>query len=75
MTMADRIPDLDDKALANLLANAQRLENQGAPAQQKAATEMLPLIQAELETRQAAKPKPVRKTPAPRAKKKAAAAA
>lgn len=70
MTMADRIPDLDDKALANLLANAQRLESAGAPAQQQAATEMLPLIQAELATREAAKPKPVRKTPGPRAKKK-----
>jgi len=73
MTMADRIPDLDDKALANLLANAQRLESAGAPAQQQAAAEMLPLIQAELATREAAKPKPVRKTPAPRAKKKPAA--
>ena len=69
MSMADRIPTLDDKALETLHANAVRLEGSGAPAQQKAAAEMLPLITAELEARQARKPKPVKK---PRAKKAAA---
>jgi hypothetical protein len=73
--MADLIPQLDDKELATLHANALRLEGSGAKAMQKAAVDMLPLITAELEAREAAKPKPepkVRKT-APR--KKAAAPA
>ena len=67
MAMADIIPQLGDKELGNLHANAMRLESTGAPAQQKAAAEMLPLITAELEAREARKPKP-----APRAKKTAA---
>ena len=66
MAMNEIIPKLDDKELGNLHANALRLEGAGAPAQQKAAADMLPLIQAELAAREAAKPKPVpkvRKTP------------
>ena len=70
MTMAELIPTLDDQQLGNLHANALRLEGAGAPGQQKAAAEMLPLITAELEAREARKPKPVRKT----AKKKTATA-
>jgi hypothetical protein len=80
MAMADIIPQLGDKELGNLHANALRLEGSGAPAQQKAATEMLPLITAELEAREARKPKPVKKTAAKKtavkktaAKKKTAA--
>ncbi len=71
MASADFIPGLDDKELANLHANAVRLEGSGAPAQKKAAGEMLPLIVAELEARQAAKPKPAPKK-APVRKKKPA---
>ncbi len=70
MTMAERIPTLDDAQLGALHANAVRLEGSGAPAQQKAAAEMLPLITAELEAREARKPPEVKK---PRAKKAAAA--
>jgi hypothetical protein len=80
MAMADIIPQLGDKELGNLHANALRLEGTGAPAQQKAAAEMLPLITAELEAREARKPTPVakaRKTAVKKtaAKKKTAAAA
>ena len=76
MNMAERIPGMDDKDLATLHQNARRLEQAGAPGQQKAAAEMLPLIEAELATRLAAKPKPVRKAPVrkkPAAKAAAAA--
>ena len=68
MSMIDRIPTMADADLATLLANARRLEDSGAPAQQKAAAEMLPLITAELAEREARKPP----KPAPRARKTAA---
>ena len=73
MAMAEMIPSLDDKQLQTLHANALRLEGSGAPAQQKAAAEMLPLITAELEAREARKPKPAAKVRKPRAKKTATA--
>lgn len=67
MGMAEMIPTLDDVALANLHSNATRLGTSGAAQQQKQAAILLPLIEAELATRKAAKVKPVRGT-----KKKAA---
>ena len=71
MSMSDRLPGMSDQDLATLHANAQRLEDRGAPAQQKAAAEMMPLITAELAEREARKPpKPARKT-APRKAAKA----
>ena len=74
MSMLDRIPEMTDAELANLHANAQRLETTAAtPAQKQAATDMLPAIAAELAEREARKPK---KAPAKtKAKKKAAPAA
>lgn len=69
MGIADMIPTLDDVALGNLRDNAARLEASGAGAQQKQAATLLPLIEAELASRKAAKPKPARG-----GKKKAAAA-
>lgn len=66
MTMADRIPAMSDADLASLHANAQRLETSAAnPVQQKAASEMLPIITAELAEREARKPP----KPAPKARK------
>jgi hypothetical protein len=60
MAIADMIPTLDDTALANLRDNAARLGVSGAAQQQKQAAILLPLIEAELASRKAAKPKPVR---------------
>lgn len=68
MGIAEMIPTLDDVALGNLRDNAARLEANGAGAQQKQAATLLPLIEAELASRKAAKPKPARG-----GKKKAAA--
>jgi len=62
MAIADMIPTLDDAALANLRDNAARLGVSGAAQQQKQAAILLPLIEAELANRKAAKPKPVRGT-------------
>jgi hypothetical protein len=60
MGIAEMIPTLDDVALGNLRDNAARLEANGAGAQQKQAASLLPLIEAELASRKAAKPKPAR---------------
>lgn len=60
MAIADMIPTLDDAALANLRDNATRLGVSGAAQQQKQAAILLPLIEAELASRKAAKPKPTR---------------
>ncbi len=59
--MADLIPGLDDTALANLRANATRLEAGVEGKRQKQAAELLPLIEAEIEARKAAKPPVVSK--------------
>jgi hypothetical protein len=75
MALADMIPTLDDKALANLRVNAQRLEAAGGRQQQQA-MEALPLIDAELAVRLARKPpKKAAKPRAPRLTKAAKAAA
>ena len=71
MSMSDRIPGMSDPDLATLHANAQRLEQSGAPAQQKAAAEMLPLIAAELAERESKKPKKAPAKPRKRAAKAA----
>lgn len=60
MGMAEMIPTLDDVALANLHSNATRLGTNGAAQQQKQAAILLPLIEAELAARKAAKVKPAR---------------
>lgn len=56
MAIAEKIPTLDDVSLANLRDNAARLNAGGATAQQKQAALLLPLIDAELASRKAAKP-------------------
>ncbi len=50
-----RIPDLSDKELENLHANAVRLAQSGTPAQREQAESLLPLLGAALEGRKAAR--------------------
>lgn len=55
---------MDDASLANLYANAQRLQLSGSAAQKTAAADMMPAIEAERTARDARKPPkktPVRK--------------
>lgn len=67
MAIADIIPRLDDKELANLRDNAVRLNESEDARKQEQAAGLLPLIEAELERRLSlAPPKKVAK---PRAKK------
>ena len=54
MAIDDRIPDLTDKELDNLRANAERLSQTGTPAQKAEATRLLPIIEAASVTRRAA---------------------
>ncbi len=74
MSIADLIPQMDDKALISLRANAERIGAGAEGPRQKEAETLIPLIDAEVAARKAAKPKAV---PAPRkkavSKKKAAA--
>lgn len=67
MSMADLIPTLDDEGLANLRANAQRLENSEIARQAEQAAALLPLIDAELAERLSRVPP--KAPPKPRAKK------
>jgi hypothetical protein len=50
----ERIPDLSDKELEQLHANAARLAQSGTKIQQERAQRALPLVDAEIETRRAA---------------------
>lgn len=66
MSVAEMIPSMDDASLVNLRANAVRLEAGADGPRRQQAVELLPLIEAELTQREAAKPpKPARR---PRAK-------
>lgn len=56
MTEIDqRIPDLSEKELESLQANALRLKDSGTPKQREQAESLLPLVGAALEERRAAK--------------------
>lgn len=55
MNLVEKLPDMSDEGVANLLANARRLEHSGTPQQQAACTEALPAIEAENTRRQDAK--------------------
>lgn len=59
--MIEKLPRLTDDALRILKGNALRLERQGSPDQRVAAAALLPLIDAELARRAAAKPARSRK--------------
>jgi hypothetical protein len=51
MSLVERIPTLSDEEVVNLLANAQRLAEQGDDKQKAAAMELLPPLQAEADQR------------------------
>lgn len=53
MSLAERIPTLSDEEVVNLLANAQRLAEEGDDKQKAAAMDLLPALRAEAEARQA----------------------
>lgn len=55
MGIDQRIPDLSDKELEQLHANAVRLAQSGTPAQRQQAEQLLPLLGAALEERRAAR--------------------
>lgn len=55
MEIDQRIPDLSDKELENLHANAVRLEQSGTQQQRQRAEELLPLLVAALEQRREAR--------------------
>ena len=48
MSIEARIPEMSDKELENLHANASRLFEEGSPAQRAQAETLLPLIDAQL---------------------------
>lgn len=54
MSIDARIPEMTDKELDNLQANAQRLAQSGSPAQKAEAARLLPIIEAASQTRRAA---------------------
>ena len=45
MTLIEKIPELDDEGLRNLLTNARRLQESGSAKQQEAAAELLPALE------------------------------
>ena len=64
MALADMLPTFDDAALLNLQSNAVRLAADTDGARHEDAAALLPLIEAELSTREATRPpKAVRRAP------------
>jgi hypothetical protein len=55
MNLIEKLPDMTDEGVTNLLANAKRLEQTGTPQQQAACAEALPAIEAEAARRKEAK--------------------
>jgi hypothetical protein len=55
MTLIEKIPELTDEEVSNLLDNARRLEQAGTPKQQEAATAILPSLEEAFQARRAAK--------------------
>lgn len=51
MSLLERIPTLSDEEVVNLLANAQRLAEQGDDKQKAAAMELLPALRDEADQR------------------------
>jgi len=47
MNLIEKLPEMSDEGVLNLLANAKRLALNGAPDQQAASNEALPAIEAE----------------------------
>jgi len=67
--LADMIPAMSDPDLKALRANAARLSDSGSPTQASAASEIIPLIDAEIARRAAAPATTVKKPRAPAKKK------
>ncbi len=55
LNMIEKLPELPDAELKNLLANAERLGLEGTDKQKASANSLLPAINAELSARKAAK--------------------
>lgn len=55
MSLIDKIPQLSDEAVMNLLVNARRLAEGGTEKQQADAAELLPALEAAAALRKAAK--------------------
>jgi hypothetical protein len=72
MEISERLPDLSDKELDSLHANAVRLAQSGTLKQRQQAEELMPLLDAALETRRVAHAEAQAAKRAP-AKRKAAA--
>ena len=53
--LRDRVPQMSDDALDTLLANARRLLDAGSKMQRNSATDLIPVIEAQLAARAAAK--------------------
>jgi len=51
MSLVEKIPELSDEEVANLLANARRLAEAGDERQKTAAVELLPALEAAAEER------------------------
>ena len=51
MSLVEKIPELSDEEVANLLANARRLAEAGDERQKAAAAELLPALEAAAEER------------------------
>ncbi len=75
--LRDRVPQMTDVALATLKDNAARLKDQGTTVQRTSATDLLPVVEAEIARRRAEKlaaaPSKTKKKAAPKAKAKAEA--
>ena len=55
MSLIEKIPEMSDADVINLLANARRLNESGDPKTQAAAAELLPALEEAAEERHAAK--------------------
>jgi hypothetical protein len=53
MSLVEKIPQLSDEEVVNLLANARRLSEEGDERQQAAAAELLPALEIAAEERRA----------------------
>ena len=73
MTLIERLPDFSDAEVINLLANARRLSEGTDEKRKIAADEMLPALETEAQTREAARAA-LRKARAPVRRKAAAVA-
>lgn len=55
MSLIEKIPDMSDQEVVNLLANARRLSTSGSDKQKADAQELLPVLEETAAQRQAAK--------------------